>query len=456
MKKDTNNVEIFEVNAKDLTLEYIKNNLHDITKLRITGKKILNSKELNYILLYTNIVEIEAYDIETIDENISDINIIIRKNIEFTSKRFNKYQINKIKGYDKKNITIELPLEKTNDNISNINEEEDFKLLLKYIKEIDTINIKISSTEHINDAIKIIYQIEEHQQTKINNINIVTPNKSYQDINKLKFLEDDRKINIIYEEGIKNCTIDEYMVMRNNIDKIVNEISKKQLSNFENVIYAYDLVKMMNYHESQDNYSMEGRQLHKIFTNNNIVCSGFSKLLSQILNELGITASSYKMLTAHNNLHTRALVHIIDNKYQINHIYSLEPTWESNLSNKDSYALFLTPIEKVKESFPLEKYRSDIDILNGEKRIEETTLNSRISLIKLFNNKHLTQDYIEEIMSQALPNITLDKFIEALIKVRVAEGYANDKININEIIETNKNLIDMLNQKMQTNLKFFK
>ena len=72
----------------------------------------------------------------------------------------------------------------------------------------------------------------------------------------------------------------------------------------------------------------------------------------------------------------------------------MEPTWESMINNNSSYSMFLTPINKLKESFPRDRFRSDIDVLCGTKKINEINLKDKISLYQFFNNKDLNQEYI--------------------------------------------------------------
>ena len=238
---------------------------------------------------------------------------------------------------------------------------------------------------------------------------------------------------------------------------IIAQINKTTLSNFEKVLYVYDIVKKFNYNKSKDNYSMDGRLLNKIFTTNNIVCSGYSKLISQILNELGIQTGIYKLITQNNELHTRNIVHIKDEKYNINYIYSMEPTWESAIKEEYAYSLFLTPIDKLKEYFPKERFRQDIDVLCGEKTINEIRLIDKISLYQFFNNKDLTQKEINNLIKATNAKATLDNFCQSLINVKVAQGLPKNivEINIPRIINYNTQLTTYLNKEIKTNMNFF-
>lgn len=380
----------------------------------------------------------------------------INKKVKFDSERYKKLEIIEKEGYQKESLTINLPFEIFFKEGYLYNEEEDFNKLLKYLINIEILNINMDEV-FVDKIIEIIYKIEKQINKKIKVINIITQNKTIKNAEKLRFLEDNRIIKIWYEEGITDCTVDEFIIMRKNIDKILFEIKQKKLSNFEKVIYAYDIVKKYNYNPSK-NINMDGRQLHKIFSTNNIVCSGYARIISQVLNELGIKAGIYKLITKDNELHARSIVHIIDNKYDINAIYSMEPTWESKLNEDFAYSMFLTPITKLKETFPNEIFREDISVLCGEKKIDEISLRDKISLYQFFKNKDLTQQEINNVITTANKEVTLNAFSEALINVKTCEGLKRNivELNVSKIIKYNTNLINYINSNIGTKIEFFK
>lgn len=372
--------------------------------------------------------------------------------VKFESVRYKKLNVDKTFGYQKTQLTLNLPFDLYFKDDCLCSEEDDFNKLLKYLNDIKILNINIENAS-VNKIIEIIYKIEEQINKKIEFINIITENKTINEIEKLRFLEDDRIIKIWYEEGITDCAIDEFITMRKNIDKITQEVKEKQLTNFEKVIYVYDIVKKYNYKKSDN---MDGRQLHKIFTTDNIVCSGYSRIISQVLNELGIQSGIYKLITKNNELHARSFVHLKDETYNIDAIYSMEPTWESAIKDEYSYSLFLTPITKLKETFPNDTFREDIDVLCNKKTIDEIKLRDRISLYQFFKNKDLTQQEINELISKATKEVTLEAFAQALINVKAKQGIKNIKMNIPNIINYNNNLVKYLNNNMGTNINFFK
>lgn len=451
-----NNIETPLIVEKDkFNLEFIQN-LKNTEYIQILGNYKLTKKDYNNLIIYSNIKKIDVYDKEEFDYQ-NDIIINVEKEVEFESKQFKKLKINKTEGYKKDSITITLPFKLFFNQDCLYNEEDEFEKLLKYINNLEILNVKIETEKDIDKMIEIVYKIEKRINKKIKSINCITDNKTIKKIEKLKFLEDERILKIWYEEGINDCTIDEFIIMRKNIDSIIKTVKEKQLSKFEQVICVYDIVKKYKYNKPKDEYSMDGRQLHKIFNTNNIICSGYSKVIAQVLNELGIQTGIYKLITKNGELHTRNIIHIIDEKYNVNYIYSMEPTWESALKEEYAYSLFLTPIDKLKEFFPKEKFREDIDVLCKNKTINQICLRDRISLYQFFNNKDLTQEEINKMLDKVNKKVTLENFMQALINVKSQQGTSKKIIstNVPKIIDYNNNLIKYLNKNIGTNIDFF-
>ncbi len=450
-----NNITPFIVPKEKFNVKLIQN-LKDQKYIKIIGEHKLTKEEYNNLLLYTNVQTIEVDDLEDFEYQ-DDLKIITNKTINFKTKQFKKIKFNKVEKYNKTSLTLKLPFKIYFENDCLYSEEEEFNKLLNYIDNIEILNIELETTDTIDKIIELVYKIEKRINKKIKFINCITQNKTINEIEKLRFLEDDRIIKIWYEDGITDCSIDEFIIMRKNIDLIVNNVKSKKLSNFENIIYVYDIVKKFNYTKSSDNYSMNGRQLHKIFNTNNILCTGYAKIIKQVLNELGIQAGIYKLVTKNNELHTRNLVHIIDEKYDINCIYSMDPTWESAMKEEYAYSLFLTPITDLKKSFPQEKFRKDIDVLCKTTKIDEIPLRDKISLYQFFNNIDLTQEDIENLIINANKKVSLEKFCEALINVKTSTGISKKTIelNVNKIINYNNDLTKYLNKNMGTEINFF-
>ena len=453
-----NNLSIspFCVDYKKFNKEFIKSLASSVTYIKIDGEFVLTKELFDYLVVYSNVNTLDVFDIEEFNYG-NEIKINVLKNVSFNSMRYAKLGVNKVDGYNKSSLTINLPFKVYFEGDTLYSEEDDFNKLLKYIKNIEILNIKFDNVNVVNDVIDVVYRIEKIIGKKISSINCITNNRTIYNIDKLRFLEDDRLVKIWYEEGITDCSVSEFISMRKGIDSIINDVKSKNLSDFEKVIYVYDIVKKFSYNASLDNCNMDGRFLHKIFSTNKIVCSGYSRVIVRILNELGIRAGIYKLLTKDNELHARCLVHIQDDTYNIDSICSMEPTWESAINEDYAYSLFLTPVNKLKASFPKEKFRGDIDVLCGTKKINEISLSDRISLYQFFENKDLEQEYIDKFISMCCKEVSLNDFCKALINVKVAQGLSLNTIlsNVSNIVKYNSELTDFLNLKMETNINFF-
>lgn len=138
------------------------------------------------------------------------------------------------------------------------------------------------------------------------------------------------------------------------------------LSPFEKYLYAYNITKhFKEYNESEED-KQKSRDLYKILDNEYMVCVGYSKLLGDLLDKLGIP--NYSMnVTVETGLddvpedalvipdyienkktkevhevvingegHARRKVHIVDSKYGIDGYYFADPTWDNDLQH-DTY-----------------------------------------------------------------------------------------------------------------------
>lgn len=437
----------FCVNCDDFNLDFIMN-LGCVAYLKIVGNYSLSKSDYDNLVIYSNVVYVEVYDVLDFEFG-GEIELCVSSRVSFNSDRYKKYDIDKFNGYNKDVLSINLPFSVYFSGDYLFNEEDDFSKLLDYLRDITVLNINFDDVNVVDSAIDVVLKIEDAIGHKIKSINCITGNRTINDIEKFKFLESDRVVKIWYEDGITDCSIDEFILMRNRLDHIVSSVKAKSLSPFESVIYVYDIVKKFNYKSSD---SMDGRQLHKVFGVGGMVCSGFSRVISEVLNELGIRSCVYKLIT-NNGLHARSLVHIIDNKYHINGIYSMEPTWESMLNVDSSYGLFLTPINKLKKFFPNDRFRCDIDVLCGNMNIDDIPLRDKISLYRFFDNKDLSQDYIDSVIKSACRYASLEDFCKALVNVRVVQ---NSYINVVDVVNYNNRLVNYLNVKMGTNINFFK
>lgn len=189
----------------------------------------------------------------------------------------------------------------------------------------------------------------------------------------------------------------------------------KDYSPLEKYIYAYDIVKRFKEYRTprKDNKNLEtfpyhvineikqkSRDLHQILDNDYIVCRGFSIFLIDLLNKLGIPnidqmvyvdLSGYKATSQlkipaeeweklspeeqHKKIveqqsfipktdyeaHSRILVHLVDEKYGVNGLFSSDPTWDNSLTEND-YSHMLMTEEEVSQSLSKIKLSQDFTL----------------------------------------------------------------------------------------------
>lgn len=125
------------------------------------------------------------------------------------------------------------------------------------------------------------------------------------------------------------------------IKEISEQIMNLNLSKMETIMYTYDMVRSRIYQEEDKNerYS-ESRDLKYILNNNKIVCTGYSNLLSAMLNYMGIKCYPVGITNKKTQKgHERNIVYIKDPKYDIDGVYYLDATWDSRVTNSNNYYL---------------------------------------------------------------------------------------------------------------------
>jgi len=264
--------------------------------------------------------------------------------------------------------------------------------------------------------------------------------------------------NIIIDYG-NDATVEDFIAMRSTLDYYTSLINAQELSPVEKTMYAYDLVKSYAYSNTGKKITSLGRKesmIHSIIKEGNIVCGGYSAMLKQILEEVGInsttvsiksqqrfdrTPDQYEFVDPMSTGHARTLVKIDDEKYDINGMFSLDATWDSNDKQQqglDFYTHFLTAPSNYKEVFPDDSYPNLYSHIWGHsfrasdnlKKLRENpkalATSELISPIKeLFGE--LVSDEVLEIYSKT-PGLTKEQFQQILYTVRMAQGYGEKAI----------------------------
>lgn len=154
--------------------------------------------------------------------------------------------------------------------------------------------------------------------------------------------------------------INEYIDTINFIEEYTSKIKKYDLSPFEQIIYAYDLTRNRYFkrEDSKEKRSVS-RDLTSVLTGDKIVCLGFSNIFYAILNNLGFNISNIDMRPIDAPKkgiiigHTRNMIYIKDDKYDIHGIYLFDTTWDNKKGDSNeflnSYRYFAKTSKEFKE-----------------------------------------------------------------------------------------------------------
>lgn len=262
------------------------------------------------------------------------------------------------------------------------------------------------------------------------------------------------------EDVSSSC--DDVLIALDKILAIKNKILKYNLSPFEQIMYAYDIIKDKLYKDDDTNY-INSRDIVRILNGDSIVCLGYSKLFEAILTELNIKSSIILLANDNTDIgHARNMVVVNDKKYNLNHILFFDITSDARKSNDinnnylNNYIFFARNISIMNQNDQKHNYRIvNKQIYNIDDTKEEiknmTTISEAISLI--LKIRKCWQDID---IANYLETINIDsKYKDELLKILLNNsefyciklGYTG--INIFEILKDLYELtIQMLDRKI--------
>ncbi len=152
------------------------------------------------------------------------------------------------------------------------------------------------------------------------------------------------------------------------INQICAEVKSLNLSPIEQIMYVYDLVRNREYiEENKDEDLTVSRDLTSVLLGNKIVCAGYAHIFKAILDNLGFKNEIVLLVNKEDNKrgHSRNVVHIKDNIYNIDGIYYFDTTWDSKKNNSNNFLLSYRFFAKTKEEIDeLSQYKYE-DYLFG-------------------------------------------------------------------------------------------
>ena len=331
-------------------------------------------------------------------------------------------------------------------------------------------HIKNNTTIVLNQSSKDIFDEEKYYQ------NVITVMNRLKEINKnytvrikvtnrellrrsgiIKLLPKNVALTIDNDDYIYN--LNEYRSEEKKLEGIVSKIRKANLSPLEAYLAIYDVVKKYKPYKKNDNNPNESRKLKYILADDNpyIVCAGFTKLLTELLNRVDIPSkhlsvmvdTSYeKGMTLEEKVidyakHARNLIKLDDDKYNIHGYYLADSTWDNNLK----YDLFINSLltfDQKKEAKRLEKL-DDIDLLMDYHNLDEFQTKIKYFLKKGISYPGINAKTEEDLRKRAYKDLYL-KIIDILSILDRAEyielyNKYEDLLNVS-LVDTTSNQLE--------------
>ena len=377
---------VFIKNNKELVNEILKYLISEYKdkSLSIKCGSVINDEIVSAVARNSNIEEVtfgNFLDSYILSENHYNILKDSIKKIYSDGVDNNlKYNFDEVIGYNRKKFLI---------GMSNYDALQAGKIFLfepldiehlEYLKYIgDDVELHLSERVNVIDIIDIL-----RSNGKNNKITYDLKNKK--EFNDELFKRNINSDNVYVNILLKTYTLSEYIEYEKILYSFIEPA--KDFSPLEKYIYAYDIVKKFKKYKEHKKDKMKSREIYSILNNNYMVCVGYSDLLGDLLDKLGIDNSQYsvevvmqpykaesqlkkkygvswlgmdkneryRLICEQKNYiptsfggHSRRLVHLVDEKYGINGVYFSDPTWDNDLEN-DSYNYLLMTSEEVLKS----------------------------------------------------------------------------------------------------------
>ena len=222
-----------------------------------------------------------------------------------------------------------------------------------------------------------------------------------------------KNIDVVVNNDLYDYSFQQYKEEEKELNNLVSSINDKEMTPFEKYIAVYNVVKNYKpYKENHDNPD-ESRYIRNILKSDYMVCVGYSKLLVELLDKVGIEASIYNTsvdISYDNGYtqeekavslsgHERVIVHLQDDKYDINGFYVADPTWDNNLN--DDYVNYAAntfdSMQKSRRLFNLTDLDYVFDVHNFDEFVEKV---NALLKRKLSNkSKNSTLSYQKQLLS---------------------------------------------------------
>lgn len=336
---------------------------------------------------------------------------------------------------EKKNFILEDSQNLWGDKLS----EEKIEEIINCNANSINVTFKTNDYNSIFSAIKKINNFKQNVTYKINITdknsfnNFIFNNEDILTLDNIKIIQNERAYeNVSFQEYVKK----EKMLL----DMVA---PARNLSPLEQYLYAYNLTKNFKEYTPSTEGWEQSRALYNILDNEYIVCAGYTRLLEDLLDKLGIKSREFGVVahdkeTNQYGNHSILQVKIVDEKYGIDGIYFSDPTNDSDKKN-DYYQYALMP--NVEEQYIAQNSYDETASFFAANSVEEFYDNFK----KWYNKQENKERAVKDLAKQFIKIIyKFDKNIYNEIFAKYSKLLNGDitETNIKEILLEVANYIE--------------
>lgn len=471
------------IKSMTIPVDFVSNNLEalkefkSLEEISFNSYRFLTSEELKFLSENTSIKRINfggyIFNIEDYKGSIfvstSGGNkilfddIVINNDNENSNIKENTLEVKSINNFNIEDLDKVFPYIK-----SNINKVKIKSNTGEYSIDISGKDISIEVTDPDMNISAYLFNYFKNKGYNVNDVcfcltdfmrNPVVKDYTDCDYSLLDSLSTLVNLKVNYEGNTKTSSYDDFKGLVMSMKWYRSLLNDYDLSPVEKLAFGYDIMKTFEYKEATNEDVFESREPYKIIKTGNIVCVGYTNMLAAILKGTeGISFTDFsvscykeddKTLSGY---HSRGLVKVDDDKYDIHGVYVVDPTWDSYKKNGnkrlgndytalDLYTYFLISPEDYKKVFPHDSvpnfFKKDYEYLN----LNMDNLDSYNELSdKDFTDKDLFTFNFKELFDSSVSNERkleylkgkkLDKktIMEIVRNTRLAEGFSKENVD---------------------------
>lgn len=471
------------IKSMTIPVDFVSNNLEalkefkSLEEISFNSYRFLTSEELKFLSENTSIKRInfggyifntENYKgsifISTSGGNkILFDDIVINNDNENSNIKENTLEVKSINNFNIEDLDKVFPYIK-----SNINKVKVKTNTGEYSIDISGKDISIEVTDPDMNISAYLFNYFKNKGYNVNDVcfcltdfmrNPVVKDYTDFDYSLLDSLSTLVNLKVNYEGNTKTSSYDDFKGLVMSMKWYRSLLNDYDLSPVEKLAFGYDIMKTFEYKEATNEDVFESREPYKIIKTGNIVCVGYTNMLAAILKGTeGISFTDFsvscykeddKTLSGY---HSRGLVKVDDDKYDIHGVYVVDPTWDSYKKNGnkrlgndytalDLYTYFLISPEDYKKVFPHDSvpnfFKKDYEYLN----LNMDNLDSYNELSdKDFTDKDLFTFNFKELFDSSVSNerkleylkgkkLNKKTIMEIVRNTRLAEGFSKENVD---------------------------